>query len=76
MMMTLMSGATSAVDRIRAERVVAILRRAPDVDAVVETIAAGRIRVVEVTLDSEGTLETIADPESEARRLVAAVSTV
>jgi 2-keto-3-deoxy-6-phosphogluconate aldolase len=75
MMMTLMSGATSAVDRIRAERVVAILR-VPDVDAVVEAIAAGGIRVVEVTLDSEGTLETIADHESEARRLVGGVSTV
>jgi 2-dehydro-3-deoxyphosphogluconate aldolase / (4S)-4-hydroxy-2-oxoglutarate aldolase len=66
-MMTLMSGATSAVDRIRAERVVAILRRVPDVETVVDALAAGGIRIVEVTLDSEGALETIerlrANPE-------------
>jgi 2-dehydro-3-deoxyphosphogluconate aldolase/(4S)-4-hydroxy-2-oxoglutarate aldolase len=54
-----MSGATSAVDRIHAERVVAILRRVPDVEAVVDALAAGGVRLVEVTLDSEGALETI-----------------
>jgi 2-dehydro-3-deoxyphosphogluconate aldolase / (4S)-4-hydroxy-2-oxoglutarate aldolase len=58
-MMTLMSGATSAVDRIRAERVVAILRRVPDVEAVVEALAAGGVRIVEVTLDSQGALAAI-----------------
>jgi 2-dehydro-3-deoxyphosphogluconate aldolase/(4S)-4-hydroxy-2-oxoglutarate aldolase len=58
-MMTLMTGATSAVDRIRAERVVAILRRVPRVEPVVEALVAGGIRIVEITLDSEGALETI-----------------
>jgi 2-dehydro-3-deoxyphosphogluconate aldolase / (4S)-4-hydroxy-2-oxoglutarate aldolase len=58
-MMTLMSGATPAVDRIRAERVVAILRRVPDAEAVVQALAAGGIRIVEITLDSDGALATI-----------------
>jgi 2-dehydro-3-deoxyphosphogluconate aldolase/(4S)-4-hydroxy-2-oxoglutarate aldolase len=58
-MMTLMAGAASAVDRIRAERIVAILRRVPDVDAVVAALTAGGIRIVEITLDSEDALEAI-----------------
>jgi 2-dehydro-3-deoxyphosphogluconate aldolase / (4S)-4-hydroxy-2-oxoglutarate aldolase len=58
-MMTFMAGATTAVDRIRAERVVAVLRRVPEVDQVVEALVAGGIRIVEVTLDSDGALETI-----------------
>jgi 2-dehydro-3-deoxyphosphogluconate aldolase/(4S)-4-hydroxy-2-oxoglutarate aldolase len=58
-MMTFMSGASSAVDRIRAERVVAILRRVPDADRVVPALAAGGIRIVEITLDSDGALDTI-----------------
>jgi 2-dehydro-3-deoxyphosphogluconate aldolase / (4S)-4-hydroxy-2-oxoglutarate aldolase len=58
-MMTLMAGATSVVDRIRAERIVAILRRVEDAEAVVAALAAGGIRVVEITLDSDGALETI-----------------
>jgi 2-dehydro-3-deoxyphosphogluconate aldolase / (4S)-4-hydroxy-2-oxoglutarate aldolase len=58
-MMTFMTGATTAIDRIRAERVVAVLRRVPEVDQVVEGLVAGGIRIVEVTLDSDGALETI-----------------
>jgi 2-dehydro-3-deoxyphosphogluconate aldolase / (4S)-4-hydroxy-2-oxoglutarate aldolase len=58
-MMALMSETTTAVDRIRAERVVAILRRVSDVDPVVAALVAGGIRIVEVTLDSERALETI-----------------
>jgi 2-dehydro-3-deoxyphosphogluconate aldolase/(4S)-4-hydroxy-2-oxoglutarate aldolase len=58
-MMTLMAEATSALDRIRAERLVAVLRRVPDVDEVVHALLAGGIRVVEVTLDSEGALAAI-----------------
>ena len=57
--MTLMAGATSAVDRIRGERVVAVLRRVLDVDPVVEALLAGGIRILEVTLDSEDALATI-----------------
>jgi 2-dehydro-3-deoxyphosphogluconate aldolase / (4S)-4-hydroxy-2-oxoglutarate aldolase len=58
-MMAFMTGATSAVDRIRAERIVAILRRVPQVESVVAALAAGGIRIVEITLDSEDALGTI-----------------
>jgi 2-dehydro-3-deoxyphosphogluconate aldolase / (4S)-4-hydroxy-2-oxoglutarate aldolase len=58
-MMTLMAGATTAVDRIRAERVFAVLRRVPDVDSIVDTLVTAGIRIVEITLDSDGALATI-----------------
>jgi 2-dehydro-3-deoxyphosphogluconate aldolase/(4S)-4-hydroxy-2-oxoglutarate aldolase len=58
-MMGFMTGATTAVDRIRAERLVAVLRRVPEVDAVVDALVAGGIRIVEVTLDSDRALEAI-----------------
>ena len=48
-----------ALDRIRAERVVAVLRRVPEVDSVVEGLVAGGIRIVEITLDSDDALSTI-----------------
>jgi len=54
-----MAGATSALDRIRAERVVAVLRRVEDVDVVVDGLLRGGIRIVEVTLDSDDALATI-----------------
>ena len=57
--MTLMAAAMSAVDRIRAERVVAVLRRVPEVEAVVERLAEGGINVIEITLDSDDALGTI-----------------
>jgi 2-dehydro-3-deoxyphosphogluconate aldolase/(4S)-4-hydroxy-2-oxoglutarate aldolase len=41
----------NVVDRIRAERLVAILRRVADVDTVVEELATAGIGVIEVTLD-------------------------
>lgn len=49
----------TALDRIRAERIVAVLRRVPDVDAVVEALFSGGIRIVEVTLDTNDALATI-----------------
>jgi 2-dehydro-3-deoxyphosphogluconate aldolase / (4S)-4-hydroxy-2-oxoglutarate aldolase len=58
-MMVLMAGATSAVDRIRVERAVAILRRVNDQERVVARLVAGGIRIVEITLDSDGALQTI-----------------
>jgi 2-dehydro-3-deoxyphosphogluconate aldolase / (4S)-4-hydroxy-2-oxoglutarate aldolase len=58
-MMTFMAGATTALDRIRAERVVAILRRVPDVDSIVDALVTAGIRIVEITLDSDGALATI-----------------
>jgi 2-dehydro-3-deoxyphosphogluconate aldolase / (4S)-4-hydroxy-2-oxoglutarate aldolase len=54
-----MDETTTAVDRIRAERVAAILRRVSEPERVVEELAAGGIRVVEVTLESDRALETI-----------------
>jgi 2-dehydro-3-deoxyphosphogluconate aldolase / (4S)-4-hydroxy-2-oxoglutarate aldolase len=66
-MIGLMNGTTTAVDRIRAERAVAILRRVSEPERVVAELASGGIRVIEVTLDSERALETIErlrrDPE-------------
>jgi 2-dehydro-3-deoxyphosphogluconate aldolase / (4S)-4-hydroxy-2-oxoglutarate aldolase len=47
------------VDRIRAERVVAVLRGVPEVDSVFDALVAGGIRIVEVTLGSEDALGAI-----------------
>jgi 2-dehydro-3-deoxyphosphogluconate aldolase/(4S)-4-hydroxy-2-oxoglutarate aldolase len=54
-----MAGAISALDRIRAEGVIAVLRRVDDPDSVVDALVRGGIRIVEVTLDSEGAPATI-----------------
>jgi 2-dehydro-3-deoxyphosphogluconate aldolase/(4S)-4-hydroxy-2-oxoglutarate aldolase len=48
-----------ALDRIRAERVVAVVRRVPEVDSIVEALLAGGIRIIEITLDSDDALATI-----------------
>lgn len=47
------------LDRIRAERVVAVLRRTPEADRLVDALLAGGIRIVEITLDSNDALGTI-----------------
>ena len=49
----------TTLDRIRAERLVAVLRRVQDLDAVVDALVAGGVRIVEVTLDSDDPLRTI-----------------
>src|SRR5438067_8422367 len=49
----------SANERIRAERLVAILRRVPDVDRRVEGFVAAGIGVVEITLDAPDALAAI-----------------
>jgi 2-dehydro-3-deoxyphosphogluconate aldolase/(4S)-4-hydroxy-2-oxoglutarate aldolase len=49
----------SAIERIRAERLVAVLRDVDEVDRVVESLVVGGIRVVEVTLDSRDALGAI-----------------
>ena len=58
---------SAAIDAIRSRRVVAILRRIPDPERVVRALREGGIAIVEITLDSDGALETIArlrdDPE-------------
>jgi len=49
----------SAIERIRDERLVAVLRRVAKVDAEIARLRAAGIAVVEVTLDSDDALETI-----------------
>jgi 2-dehydro-3-deoxyphosphogluconate aldolase/(4S)-4-hydroxy-2-oxoglutarate aldolase len=44
-------GLMAAIERIRSERLVAILRRVPDVDARVSALADAGFGVVEITLD-------------------------
>ena len=61
-----------AVERIRAERVVAILRGVRRVEEVVDAVVEGGIRTVEVTLDSEGALRTMERLRSRGDLTVAA----
>jgi 2-dehydro-3-deoxyphosphogluconate aldolase/(4S)-4-hydroxy-2-oxoglutarate aldolase len=49
----------SAIERIREERIVAVLRRVDDVDAAVGRLANAGIRLIEITLDSDGALDAI-----------------
>lgn len=49
-----------AIERIRAERLVAVLRRVDDVDRVADALLAAGIGVLEVTLDSDDALGVIA----------------
>jgi 2-dehydro-3-deoxyphosphogluconate aldolase/(4S)-4-hydroxy-2-oxoglutarate aldolase len=49
----------SAIETIRAARLVAILRRAAEADAEVARLAVGGVRVVEITLDSDDALGAI-----------------
>jgi 2-dehydro-3-deoxyphosphogluconate aldolase / (4S)-4-hydroxy-2-oxoglutarate aldolase len=49
----------SVIDRIRGERLVAILRRVPDVDARVGALADAGVGVVEITLDAADALAAI-----------------
>jgi 2-dehydro-3-deoxyphosphogluconate aldolase / (4S)-4-hydroxy-2-oxoglutarate aldolase len=51
--------ASGVVERIREERLVVILRRVPDPDAVVEALAHAGIGVVEITLDADDALAAI-----------------
>jgi len=48
-----------AIERIRAERLVAILRRVEDVDRSVTSLVDAGIGVVEITLDSDGAAAAI-----------------
>ena len=48
-----------AIERIRAERLVPILRRVPDVDARVAALVAAGVGVVEITLDDPDALAAI-----------------
>jgi len=55
----MMAPMSAAVDRIRAERLVVVLRRVPDLDARVDALATGGVGVVAVTLDAVGALAAI-----------------
>jgi 2-dehydro-3-deoxyphosphogluconate aldolase/(4S)-4-hydroxy-2-oxoglutarate aldolase len=48
-----------AIERIQAERLVAILRRVSDRGGVADAVVAGGVRIVEVTLDSDDALSAI-----------------
>jgi 2-dehydro-3-deoxyphosphogluconate aldolase/(4S)-4-hydroxy-2-oxoglutarate aldolase len=48
------------IDRIRAERLVAVLRRVDDPDRVADELVWAGVGVLEVTLDSDGALDAIA----------------
>jgi 2-dehydro-3-deoxyphosphogluconate aldolase/(4S)-4-hydroxy-2-oxoglutarate aldolase len=47
------------IERIREQRIVAVLRRVPDLDAVAAELVEAGIGVIEVTLDDEGALAAI-----------------
>ena len=49
----------SAIERIRAERLVAVLRRAADPDAAIARLHEAGVSLVEVTLDADDALDTI-----------------
>jgi len=63
---------SAAIDAIRSRRVVAILRRIPDPERVVHALREGGIVVVEITLDSDGALETIARLRDDPQLVVLA----
>src|SRR2546423_13133944 len=63
---------SAAIDAIRSRRVVAILRRIPDPERVVHALREGGIGIVEITLDSDGALETIARLRDEPELVVLA----
>ena len=63
---------SAAIDAIRSRRVVAILRRIAEPEAVVQALRDGGIGVVEITLDSPGALETIASFRDDAHFVVLA----
>jgi 2-dehydro-3-deoxyphosphogluconate aldolase / (4S)-4-hydroxy-2-oxoglutarate aldolase len=67
-----MSGTATA--RLRAERVVGILRKVPParVDPVVDALVAGGIGIVEITLESDGALDAITRMRERGGLLVAA----
>jgi 2-dehydro-3-deoxyphosphogluconate aldolase/(4S)-4-hydroxy-2-oxoglutarate aldolase len=64
------------LDRLRSERALAVLRSVPDLDRVVHGLAAGGLRVVEVTLDSPDALGAIARLRERHPELLVGAGTV
>ncbi len=62
----------SAIDAIRAERIVAILRRVSEPDRVVAALREGGIRIVEITFDSDDATGTIAGLRREPELVILA----
>jgi 2-dehydro-3-deoxyphosphogluconate aldolase / (4S)-4-hydroxy-2-oxoglutarate aldolase len=65
----------SAIERLRADRFVAILRRPPDLDAAAEELVAAGIGVLEITLDTPGALDAITRWRERATVLAGTVRT-
>jgi 2-dehydro-3-deoxyphosphogluconate aldolase/(4S)-4-hydroxy-2-oxoglutarate aldolase len=63
---------SAAIEAIRSQRVVAILRRVEDPAGVVRALREGGIGVVEITLDSSDALETIASFRDDPQLVVLA----
>src|ERR687886_544345 len=61
-----------AIEAIRDERVVAVLRRVADVPRVVAALRVGGTRIFEITLDSADALEAIATLRSNPELVVLA----
>jgi 2-dehydro-3-deoxyphosphogluconate aldolase / (4S)-4-hydroxy-2-oxoglutarate aldolase len=61
-----------AMEAIRGDRVVAVLRRVADTRRVVSALREGGIRIVEITLDSDRALDTIAALRSDPDLVVLA----
>jgi 2-dehydro-3-deoxyphosphogluconate aldolase/(4S)-4-hydroxy-2-oxoglutarate aldolase len=68
--------ARTLLERLRTERLLAVLRSVPDVDRVVEGLAAGGLRTVEVTLDSPDALGAIARLRERHPELLVGAGTV
>jgi 2-dehydro-3-deoxyphosphogluconate aldolase/(4S)-4-hydroxy-2-oxoglutarate aldolase len=62
----------SAIEAIRAERIVAVLRRVSEPDRVVAALRKGGIRIVEITFDSDDATGAIADLRREPELVVLA----
>ena len=66
----------TALDRILAQRFVAILRSPPDLDAAASELIAGGVEVLEITLDTPGALEAIGRWRERAMVIAGTVRTV
>ncbi len=64
-----------AVDRIRAQRFVAVLRAPPDLDRVAAELVDAGVQVLEITLDTPGALDAIARWRERATVLAGTVRT-
>jgi 2-dehydro-3-deoxyphosphogluconate aldolase / (4S)-4-hydroxy-2-oxoglutarate aldolase len=64
------------LERLRSDRAIAVLRAVAELDRVVEQLAAGGLRIVEVTLDSPDALGSIARLRDRHPELLVGAGTV